>query len=112
MDIRRKIIAATPFLATIAFLSIGFTTGIWHPTWVVFFSILIIPDVLSNKFIFKAYPIAVVATYITLGITLGIWHPLWIIFITIPVYYILFGDLISKRKRIKAKESKERVEVL
>lgn len=108
-----KIIAATPFLATIAFLTIGFTTGVWHPTWVVFFSILIIPDLLSKNFFFKAYPIVVTATYVALGITLGIWHPLWIIFLTIPVYYIFFGKAISKHhaKYVEC-ENSERIEVL
>ena len=60
---RNRIIAATPLLATIAFLSIGFTTGIWHPTWVVFFSILIVPDILHRDFYLKLYPIAVIAAY-------------------------------------------------
>ena len=36
---RNRMIAATPLLATIAFLSIGFTTGIWHPTWIIFLGI-------------------------------------------------------------------------
>jgi Mg2+/Co2+ transporter CorB len=116
MGIRGKIIAATPFLATIAFLTIGFTTGVWHPTWVVVFSILIIPDILSKNFIFKANPIAVLATYITLGITLGMWHPLWVIFLTIPVYYIFFGSIHRKRNKNKCEvideEKSERIEVL
>jgi len=112
MGIRGKIIAATPFLATIAFLTIGFLTGVWHPTWVVFFSILIIPDLLSRRAIFKLYPIVVIATYLALGITLGIWHPLWVIFLTIPVYYIFFGNLIHRHEKTKVIESEERIEVL
>ena len=109
-----KIIAATPFLATIAFLTIGFTTGVWHPTWVVFLSILIIPDLLSKHFYAKLYPIVVIATYIALGVTLGIWHPLWIIFLTIPVYYIFFGASIKKaqRKECEKEKNSDRIEVL
>ncbi len=119
MSIRNKIVAATPLLATIAFLTIGFTTGIWHPTWAVFFSILIVPEILDKHFYLKIYPIIVIATYVTLGITLGIWHPLWIIFLTIPVYYIIFGSSLKHRKhthtRIVDKDDDDdsvRVEVL
>ncbi len=112
MGIRGKIIAATPFLATITFLTIGFLTGVWHPTWVVFFSILIIPDLLSRRAIFKLYPIAVIATYLALGTTLGIWHPLWVIFLTIPVYYIFFGSVINKHEKQKTVETADRIEVL
>ena len=110
MSVRNKIVAATPLIALITFLTIGFTTGIWHPTWVVFFSIFIVPDLLTKRFYLKIYPLVVLAVYLTLGFYFGIWHPLWIIFLTIPVYYILFGrgkDI----KRIEDKDS-ERIEVL
>lgn len=30
------ILSLVSLLAVIAFLLIGFTTGVWHPTWVVF----------------------------------------------------------------------------
>ena len=110
---RNRIIAATPLLATIAFLSIGFTTGIWHPTWVVFFSILIVPDILHRDFYLKLYPIAVIAAYLTLGFTLGMWHPLWIIFLTIPVYYILISPKPKKNVRIHHDDDNDdRIEIL
>ena len=119
MSMRNKIVAATPLLATIAFLTIGFTTGIWHPTWAVFFSVLIVPEILDKNFYLKIYPIIVIATYVTLGITLGIWHPLWIIFLTIPVYYIIFGSTLKchkhSHKRIEKDDDDDdsvRVEVL
>ena len=111
---RSRIIAATPLLATIVFLTIGFTTGVWHPTWVVFFSILIVPDILHRDFYLKLYPIAVVATYLTLGFTIGMWHPLWIMFLTIPVYYILVGPKpIKHHNRISHDDDNDdRIEIL
>ena len=104
MKIKERIIMATPLIATIVFLTIGFTTGVWHPTWAVFFSILVVPELLNKNFYLKLYPIVVLATYLTLGFTLGIWHPLWIIFLTIPVYYIFFSPVLKKRTRCERKE--------
>ena len=102
MSIKHRINAATPLIATIIFLTIGFTTGVWHPTWAVFFLIIIVPVLLERSFYKSLYPIAVAAIYLSLGFTLGIWHPLWVIFLTIPVYYIIFEPILFKRnKRIR-----------
>ena len=99
MSLRNRIVAVTPLISTIIFLTIGFTTGVWNPTWAVFFLILIVPIMLDKNFYYNIYPIIIVATYITLGIIFNIWHPLWIIFLTIPVYYVLFGPVIHKKHK-------------
>ena len=43
MSLKGRINLITPWVATIIFLTIGFTTGVWHPTWAVFFLIIIVP---------------------------------------------------------------------
>ena len=40
---RARVIAVTPLVCLITYLAIGFWLNIWHPTWVIFFAIMIIP---------------------------------------------------------------------
>lgn len=78
-------------LAVIGFLVIGFTKGIWHPTWVLFLVAIVVESVVKairkKKISQFNYPVLVTAVYIFLSSEFGLWHPLWVIFITIPVYY-------------------------
>lgn len=102
MSLKNRIISATPIISTIIFLTIGFTTNVWNPTWAVFFLIIIVPVLLNDSFYKNIFPITVIVIYLALGFSLGIWHPLWIIFLTIPVYYIIFEPIFKKpSKRIK-----------
>ena len=96
MNFRSRFISALPIICTIIFLTVGFTTGVWHPTWAIYFLMLLVPFVWSRMFLSLLYPIAVIITYIVLGINYNIWHPLWVIFLTIPVYYILFEPIIRR----------------
>ena len=89
-NFKGKLIAATPFLCLIAYLTIGFVWHIWHPTWLIFFGIILVPIILQFNFFKLLYPIAITAIYIIFSKIYGIWHPLWIIFLTIPVFYIFF----------------------
>ena len=97
MSLKGRINLITPWVATIIFLTIGFTTGVWHPTWAVFFLIIIVPVLLNHKISRVIYPLIVTAIYVTLGMIFGIWHPLWVILLTIPVYSILFEPFFSKK---------------
>lgn len=101
MSLKNRINMATPLIATIIFLTIGFTTGVWHPTWAVFFLIIIVPVFLYQKFSRIVYPLIVTIIYVTLSLIFGIWHPLWIIFLTIPVYSIIFEPFVFNKKDIK-----------
>lgn len=96
--LRARICAATPLICLIIYLSIGFTMDIWHPTWAVFFLILIVPNLLSDNSLELIYPMLCAITYVVLGMIFGLWHPLWIIFLTIPVYYIIFGPMFRRRR--------------
>jgi hypothetical protein len=90
-------------LAIAAYLVIGFSYNVWHPSWLVF---LLIPvwyslvDAVSRKNArLFLYPVVVVIFYLTGGLVYGIWHPTWVAFITIPVYYSLVS-YIQGQKRI------------
>lgn len=89
-------------VSIIAYLLIGFLTGVWHPTWVIFFAPIIISSLVlaigkknAKKF---CYPVFVVAVYVLFGSLFTLWHPLWVLFITIPLYYSLIS-FVEKLKR-------------
>lgn len=103
---RGRIIAATPLICLIAYLAIGFIWGIWHPTWAIFFLIIIVPMMLSENVLYSIYPIVCLAAFLVLGFTGGWWHPAWLIFLTIPVYYTLFSPLLNRKKKKKSKKEK------
>lgn len=101
MSIKNKIIAATPMISLIVFLVLGCVFDKWHPGWIVFFAIPIVP-VLLNVTGFKGlYPICVVIAYLVMGFIWDLWHPGWIIYLTIPVVDIF----IPSGKKIKEKDS-------
>lgn len=80
-------------LATVAFLLIGFTTGQWHPTWMVFLVIpimSIIIDIFTKRQDIAGKVTGIVALLATVGFLLmgflgGLWHPGWVIFFAIPI---------------------------
>ena len=74
------------------YLCVGFTTGLWHPTWLIFFAIPLYHwtvDIIKNKRIkgFPTFVSVIAATIIFLGIGFGmkVWHPTWLIFLAIPI---------------------------
>jgi hypothetical protein len=92
-----SIVALVSVLAAFAFLFIGFTQGIWHPTWLVF---LIIPIVsmIADIATKKKDPVGLVSSIVStlcvlgflyMGFFLGLWHPGWLIFFAIPIASII-----------------------
>ncbi|MGM9970551.1 MAG: hypothetical protein ACI35S_09180 [Anaeroplasma sp.] len=98
MSLRRRIIAATPMICLIIYLSIGFVFNIWHPTWVVFFLIPVMPAILNKHFYRGIYPLTCLTAFFVMGFVWNLWHPGWIVFLTIPVYYTLFDPYLKKKK--------------
>ena len=96
MKLKNKIIAATPMITLIVYLLLGFCANAWHPGWIVFFAIPIIPMILNAKSVFGLYPLLTIVIFLVLGFCWGWWHPGWIIFLTIPVVEIF----IPKKKNI------------
>lgn len=88
-----RFIAATPILVTIAYLIMGFEFDLWHPGWVIFILIPLMPALLKPRTAIRGlFPLIVVAIYLLIGFIWELWHPGWIIFLFIPVFYILFPE--------------------
>ena len=90
----------TVFLSIIAYIVMGCVWGLWHPGWIVFFAIPVIPTVPAsiiekNPHIF-CYPVFVTGIYLLAGCVWGLWHPCWVIFLTIPLFYLIV-DFIKKK---------------
>ena len=88
-NLKGKIAGATPLISTLLFLLIGFTTGIWHPTWVIFFAIPLVPTLLymnvkKKSGIMNLISLSIVIIFILLCI-FGYAHPGWLIFFLIPI---------------------------
>ncbi|WP_025724575.1 hypothetical protein [Acholeplasma granularum] len=104
---QKRIVAATPLIALIIFLSVGFLYDAWHPGWTAFLLIPIVPFLVGLKQIRITFPLIVFVAYIALGIS-GYWHPGWIIFLLIPLQNILFppqtiSKYIKKEDKNKSK---------
>jgi|LGVF01.2.fsa_nt_gb uncharacterized membrane protein len=89
-----KIIALSPFIATIIFLVIGFGYEGWIYGWMVFLIIPITAIVVElgrskDPHIFTALsPFLSVIVFFVLGFGYDLWHPGWMIFTIIPVIAI------------------------
>jgi len=95
-----------PILIVFVYLVMGFTLGIWHPTWLLFMTIPIYYIMIAmsksrNWYVFP-YPILSVMAYLIIGFEFDIWHPTWLIILTIPVYYLLIAVNRAKTFRSKA----------
>lgn len=86
---QRRVVAATPLIALLAFLALGFIGDLWHPGWLVFLLIPIVPFLVGLKQIRLTFPFVILVTYIIIGL-LGYWHPGWLIFLLVPIQNILF----------------------
>lgn len=95
-SVRGKIVAITPILCTIIYLLLGFYKGLWHPGWVIFLLVPIVPLVIkmfsgSKGCIIGFFSLLITASYIVLGFMFSWWHPGWIIFLLIPIISIIVG---------------------
>ena len=107
MSFKSKIITITPMLCLIIYLFIGFVFDIWHPTWVIFFAILIVPALFSNtasKVVCATWPLICIVAYILLGVFANLWHPGWLVFLTIPIVETLFQGVTFGKKKTKRVE--------
>ena len=90
----------TIFLSLIAYILMGCVWNLWHPGWIVFFAVPVIPTLPAaiegrDPHTF-CYPVLITGVYLLLGFGWGLWHPLWVLFLTIPVYSIV-ADFIKKK---------------
>ena len=93
-SIRRKVVSSTPLFALAIFLLLGFCKDAWHPGWVVFLAIPVVPTLLyafGNDFkknFMSVLTIILIVLYVVLGVCFNIWHPTWIMFFIIPIMNI------------------------
>ena len=90
--------SSTAILVIIAYLLLGFLTPEgFRYYWPLFLAIPVVPSFVTaiekKSLGVFAYPVFVAMVYCFLGMFLELWHPLWILFITIPVYYIIAGNV-------------------
>ena len=95
--VKGKIIAITPIVALAIFLLLGFLQGKWHPGWLVFLAVPIMPIFLSlfdggkKERIVAFVSVLVCVAYVLVGVFAKIWHPTWVAFFLIPITAILIG---------------------
>jgi len=88
---KNKLVAVMPFLAVIIFMSIGLTTQIWHPTWLVF---LLIPvtAIMSSHTKHMLIPlspfIALISFFIFIELGFS-WRYSWLVFLLTPIVAML-----------------------
>ena len=87
-----KIVALTPFVATIVFFIIGFGFNGWAWGWIAYLLIPVTAIWMNmendpHRLTALSPFIAVVAFFI-LGFVYGLWHPGWLVFIIIPIIAI------------------------
>ena len=98
-------VEATLFvLATVAYIVLGATLGLWHCAWVLFFVPEIICSILrairKRNMQYFNMPFAVMFAFFFVcmwipGLEANLWHPMWAVFLGIPLYYTT-GSLINK----------------
>jgi len=80
-------------LCVVAFLLIGFTTGKWSPTWIIFLLIPVtstIVGIVRRKKDLQGTVTSIVVIlstvgFLLIGFLLHAWHPGWLIFFAIPI---------------------------
>jgi hypothetical protein len=101
-SIAGSIVGLVALLCVVTFLIIGFSTEIWHPTWMVFLLIpvtsLIVDLAVKRDLhgrVTGVVSLLCVLAYLVMGflgeqlVGHALWHPGWIIFFAIPISGIL-----------------------
>jgi hypothetical protein len=94
-----SIVSLVALLAVAAFVIIGFTTGSWHPAWIVFLAVpaaAIIAGIATGRrgivrSVTGIVSILAMAAFLALGFVWGLWHPGWVVFLAVPVSGIIAG---------------------
>lgn len=92
-----SIVGLVSLIAVATFLLIGFTSHVWHPTWLVFFAIPVastLTDVTIRRrgagaAVTGAVSLIAASVFLVLGFEYGRWHPGWLVFFAIPIADIL-----------------------
>jgi len=101
-------VAAFPFVPIIVvgiYLVLGFVFDLWHPGWLVFFTIPIFYEFVAMAKATGAckkanlFPMALfcITVYLMFGFIGDLWHPTWIIFLLIPIYHAIVSAALKNR---------------
>lgn len=89
-----KLVALSPFIATIIFFGLGYYYDMWAVSWMAFLLIPItgILSEMRSDFSGSIVGLSVFAStiaFFVLGFYYGLWHPGWLVFLIIPILGIL-----------------------
>ena len=85
----RQMAEIFPIFITGLYLVLGFFFHLWHPGWLLFFTIPLFymrPKTTMQKL---CNPVMISLIYLVLGFFFHLWHPGWLIFLAIPAAAIL-----------------------
>jgi len=86
---RQKLNALYPLIITFLYLILGTTLKLWHPGWLLFFTIPLYYMRPKTQLQKLCNPCMITLIYFVLGIFFHLWHPGWLIFIAIPAAAII-----------------------
>lgn len=97
-----KLIAVSPFVATIIFIILGMQFDLWHPGWIVFLIVPISGVLFGGRTGWKTKlvglsPFIATTAFVGVGYFYDVWHPTWVIFFIIVILGLLFEKQESKK---------------
>lgn len=103
-NFQKRLVAATPLIALLIFLFIGFGYGKWAAGALAFLLVPLMPFLVGLRKITITFPLIVFIAYMILGFGFSLWHPGWIIFLLVPIYSILVPSksvvIVSSTKKV------------
>ncbi len=91
---KNKIIGVTPFVSLFIFMVIGLSTGVWHPTWLVFMLVPIVGAFLgasnTRDGIMGGSTLVITTLFLSLSLIFGLpWHISAMSFIFVGVVAVI-----------------------
>lgn len=89
---KNKVIALTPFVSLAVFFILGIQWNLWHPGWLIFLLIPLVPILLNLSgpgSLMGALPFLFVIVFVLLGDLFNLWHPTWALFLFIPALAVM-----------------------
>lgn len=88
---RRRLSFPYAAIVAIIYLVLGACFNMWHPAWLLFFTIPLyyMPKSQRHPLRMIGHPVMVTLIYLILGFYCHLWHPGWVVFLLIPVVHLL-----------------------
>ena len=87
LEDKRRAAFPYPVAVTFAYLLLGFVFNLWHPGWLIFFTIPLyyLPAAQRTPLRLLCNPVMITIIYLMLGCFCNLWHPGWLVFLLIPI---------------------------